>query len=129
MKLDRWIPISEAAELAGVGARTMRRRMLVLNARCGGRALRSYEPEGTLPRKYFVSVEALLHFLRTDPSSFDGELADIHGKMEEFDRKLNALRDSHRALKRKVNAERPVPTSNNVGQEFEQLYGSRRQRR
>lgn len=128
MKLDRWIPISEAAALAEVSVRTMRRRMHALNSRCGGQVMRSYEPEGAKPRKYFVSAEALLHFMRTDPSALDNELAEIHARMDDFDRKLLALRDSHRALKRRVKSAQAVPTSATVGQDLSHSYGSRRQR-
>jgi hypothetical protein len=100
MKLDRWISISEAARLAGEvderGRRRFKRRMMALNSRCGGKLLRSFDATGQ-PRKYFVSAEALLFHLRTDPNMLDEQFEELRGIVEEHDKKLQALRQALRA--------------------------------
>lgn len=94
-KLDRWIPLAEAAELAHVNVDTMRRRMHALNERMGGRVMVSYHRRGK-PRKYFVSVEALFSVMHTDPELRDRELAEMSERLRSAELKLDALRNWRR---------------------------------
>lgn len=91
----RWLSIREAAELVpAVSRRQLLRRLHLLDARSGGRLLRRL---GT--RKLEVSTEVLERVLRPEPEEPDeglvAELADLRAK-------LTALRNAHRALRRRV---------------------------
>ena len=97
MTPDRWLSVRQAAELAGTPLRTMRRRLYYLDSRNGGRLLKWVSE-----RRVLVSAEALLRELRTDPDFRDAELTGFHAKLEDQGKKLLALRDAHRSLKRRV---------------------------
>ncbi len=103
MNPDRWLTIRQAAAVAidaegkPTPLRTMRRRLYHLDARSGGRLLKWVSP-----RRVLVSAEALLRELRTDPDFADAELSSFHGRLEDHEKKLLALRQAHRSLKVRV---------------------------
>lgn len=98
MKLDKWIPMAEAAELAGEPLRRFRRRMLTLNERHGGQLLKHFG-RGQQRRHLHVSAEALLHHLRTKPAGDSAEIdalaeriAQLEAQQAETAERLSALR-------------------------------------
>lgn len=100
-QLDRWIPIVEAAKLAGVSPKVMRARMHYINERCGGRAMVSYTRSGK-PGKFFVSVEALHAYMSTDPDQRDRELSSMAARCARIEGRMEALRTRHVALANEV---------------------------
>jgi hypothetical protein len=100
MKLDRWIPLAEAAGMAGEPLWRFRRRMHVLNHRHGGRLLRNFSRGDRNAARWHVSAEALLHHLRTDPNQGDEELDEIRGRVDENEQKTEALRQAFRRRSR-----------------------------
>lgn len=101
---DAWIPLAETARKAGVNERTMRRRMVALHQRMGGGVLRSYHPEGGHVRKWFVNAAALRAGIEKDPDATEVALGEHLVRIEELEKKLLALRQSHIAVKRQVKA-------------------------
>jgi hypothetical protein len=97
VNLDRWLSVSQAAELAGVKRRTMLRRLWYLQSESGQRIMRRVGA-----RKLEVSAEALQRALRTDPELRDAELAGIASRVDDHERKLLALRNAHKSLKKQV---------------------------
>lgn len=98
MRVDKWLTISEAAKLAGVHPRTMRRRL---------RYLHSDRPQlGLLSRfgarKTLVSANALQRVLTTDPALSDAELESIHSRLHQIDQRVAALRQGYRRLERRL---------------------------
>jgi len=101
---DGWIPLAETARKAGVPERTMRRRMVALHQRLGGGVLRSYHPEGGHVRKWFVNAAALRAGIEKDPDATEVALGEHLVRIEELERRLLALRQSHIVVKRHVKA-------------------------
>lgn len=97
LRLDRWLSVSEAAQLAGVPRRTMLRRLWFLHSQVSDGVLRRIGK-----RKLQVSAQALERALRTDPELMDAELSGIVARIDDQDRKLLALRNAHRSLKARV---------------------------
>lgn len=93
--------VPEAARAAGVHPRTMRRRLLALNFQCGGGIVRSLHLQGK-PRKYFVQVQALQRALEDAPNPVESELGDLRTRVDDLEKKLDALRNAHRQLKRQA---------------------------
>ncbi len=99
MKLDRWLSMTEAAALAGVGRRTMLRRLWLLHHQVPGGILKRMGK-----RKLFVSAEALERALRTDPGLQDAEAEAVAARLEDHERKFLALRNAQRTLRKRVTA-------------------------
>lgn len=99
LKLDRWLSMAEAAQLAGVGRRTLLRRLWLLHNEIPGGLLKRMGA-----RKLFVSADALERALRTDPGLRDTEAEAFASRLEDFERKVLALRNSHKALRKRVSA-------------------------
>lgn len=106
MRPDLWITVKKAAVLAETPVRTMRRRLGYLDNKSGGKLLKWVSP-----RRVLVNCDALLRELRTDPEFREQELSKFHVKLDDHDKKLLALRDSLRALKKRVaRIEKPIKT-------------------
>lgn len=104
-----WISIPEAAAAAGVHPRTMRRRLLALNFQCGGGIVRSLHLQGK-PRRYFVQVQALQKAMDAEPNQVESELGDLRTRVDDLEKKLDALRNAHRQLKKQLKGNRePSP--------------------
>lgn len=100
IKLDRWVPMAEAAKLADEPLWRFRRRMKILNERHGGQLLKHFG-RGNKHKRLHVSAEALMHHLRTDPNAIDEQVEALQAELAVTNRKLEALRDSHHAFRRK----------------------------
>ena len=101
-----WVTVRRAAELAETPIRTMRRHVVALHAEHGtilrhpsGRPLR--RRPGTV-RKYLVDLQALKSAVEQHPDLREVELDYITRKVRDLEQKVNALRNSHNALKRQV---------------------------
>lgn len=81
----------------------MRYRMVALHHKLGGGVLRSYSRPGKRVRKWFVNAEALRLSVERDPDDTERALGEHLLRIEELEKKLDALRQSHNALKRKTN--------------------------
>jgi hypothetical protein len=92
-----WITVSQAAKLAGVPVRTMRRHLHALDERFGHRILRRYGP-----RKLWVHSGALQHALRSDPDLMSEQLTGLTSRLGEVERRVTALRGAHRNLSDRV---------------------------
>jgi hypothetical protein len=101
-ELKGWLPLAETARAAGVSERTMRRRMVALHQKLDGGVLRSYNLKGKT-RKWFVNPQALLAGVEDDPDEAERGLGEHLLRIEELEKRLDALRQSHNALKRKTN--------------------------
>lgn len=88
LKLDRWIPLAEAARMAGEPPRRFRRRLHALNRQAGGKLLRHFG-QGQQKRRLHVSAEALMSYMRTDPDALDAELSDLTIRVEELESALD----------------------------------------
>jgi hypothetical protein len=86
----------------------MRRRMVALHQQMGGNVLRSYNRPGQRVGKWWVNVTALQAKARDlqsgpeEPESVDVALGEHLLRIERVEKRLQALRDSHIALKNKV---------------------------
>ena len=97
-KLDRWVSMGEAAQMAGEEIRAMRRRLVALNASVGGGVVRRFTENGN----YSVNVDALLYHLRANCELRDDQIEVLRGKVSENERRLTALRNSYRRLHREL---------------------------
>lgn len=97
LKLDRWIPMAEAARMAGEPPRRFRRRMHALNRQAGGKLLRHFG-HGQQKRRLHVSAEALMSYMRTDPDALDAELSDLTIRIEELEAALERERKARLAF-------------------------------
>ncbi len=97
LPLDRWIPLAEAARIAGEPPWKFRRKMLALNAQQGGGLLRHFG-FGTRLRRLHVSAEALLSLLRTDPNAQDAELTSLAARVRDLEISLAAEKKARKAL-------------------------------
>jgi DNA-binding transcriptional MerR regulator len=98
-----WMTVPQAARLAGVPVRTMRRRLHILDRRSGGHVLRRYGPGRS---KIWVHYKALLHELRSDPEIMGEQLATLESRLSELERRVTALRGAHHGLADLVELER-----------------------
>lgn len=96
MTSKRWLTIPEAAKLAGVPERTMRRRLQYLHRERGG-ILRRFGP-----RRILVSAAGLQRAFEDDPDLREAEASGMASRIEEHEKKLLALRNAHRSLKGRV---------------------------
>lgn len=102
-----WVSVADAAKAAGVGHRTMRRRLLRLNERFGGGVLESYEPKGARARKYWVNPAVLKLAVDGQTPELERRLENAEARVALVEKKVQRLADSHKALKRKVNPSAP----------------------
>lgn len=113
MNAPKWLTIPQAAKLAGVPERTMRRRLAYLQRERGG-ILRRFGPG-----KRLVSAEALRRAFEDDPDLHDAELAGVAARLDDHEKKILALRSAHRSLKARVkridSAIKTDPESDNSG--------------
>jgi hypothetical protein len=100
IKPDRWLSIAEAAELAQEPTWKLKRKLLALHETTGGRVLQSYQKPGKKVRKWFVSAEALLVCLRTDPKVVDAQIEAIESRLGVLESRQVALRNAHRQHRR-----------------------------
>jgi hypothetical protein len=85
-------------------------RLTALHQRLGGGVLRSFNRPGTKVRKWWVNPARLARLLE-EPEAVDAveeQLGEHLLRIEALEEKLQALRQSHIALKRKVNSP-PAP--------------------
>src|SRR5262245_57661957 len=101
IKLDRWIPLAEAARLAGEPIWRFRRRLGALNGQSGGRLLRHFG-FGTRKRRLHVSAEALLGVLRTDPAAIDGAVSALSARIRDLEIALEAEKKARLAFQSRV---------------------------
>jgi hypothetical protein len=89
----------------------MRRRMVALHQQLGGNVLRTYTRPGQRVGKWWVNLtvlQAKARDLQSDtatteePESIQVSLGEHLLRIERVEKKLQALRDSHIALKNKV---------------------------
>jgi len=66
--------------------------------------LRSYNQPGTRVRKWFVNLAAVRAGLERDPANAEEAIGDVLLRLEDQEKKSEAFRQSHNALKRKVKA-------------------------
>lgn len=97
-----WVPLAEHARTLGKPERTIRRQLTALHARLGGGVLRSYNQPGTRVRKWFVNLAAVQAGLEHDPADAEEAIGDLLLRVEDQEKKSEALRQSHNSLKRKV---------------------------
>lgn len=88
---SEWITVVEAAKEAGLSRWQMRRRLVSLNEKAGGRLLRS---NGTGERvgKWEVNVVVLRDLLTIDPMQRERELAEVHERVTVLDNRTAAIR-------------------------------------
>lgn len=83
--------------------RTLRRQMTALHARLGGGVLIAYNKPGTRVRKWFVNLAAVRVGLTQQPIDSEEAIGAVLLRVEDLEKKSEAFRQSHKALKRKVN--------------------------
>jgi predicted transcriptional regulator len=79
----------------------MRRRLLALNYQQGGGIVRSLHKQGK-PRKYFVLIEALKLVAERDPDAIETELGDLRSRLDEHERRLDAIRETNRRARKRA---------------------------
>lgn len=84
-------------------------RMTGLHQRLGGGVLRSHNRPGTKVRKWFVNPLVVKAAVEKDPDATEVALGEHLMRIEELERKLEALRQSHIALKRSFKESRAQP--------------------
>lgn len=99
-RLDPWISLRRAADLMELPVWTARRRLHTLNDAVGGGVLRRFTDRGRI----YVDVGALLYHLRNDPKESEDDFDELRAKVEDLERKILALRNAHRHLRRRVDA-------------------------
>jgi hypothetical protein len=97
-----WVALAEHARKIGRPERTVRRQLSALHARLGGGVLRSYNQPGTRVRKWFVNLLAVRAGLAHDRLEPEEAIGDLLLRVEDLEKKSEALRQSHKALKRHV---------------------------
>ena len=80
----------------------MRRRMELIDARAGGKILRTLEGRRQSGCKLWISKAALMCELRTDYARHDTELSGLRCQLEGVERRLSGLGRAHRKLGRRV---------------------------
>lgn len=96
-----WIRIPEAARLVGMSRQGMRKRLLRLNQIAGGRLLRRESATGR-GGHFEVCVEVLRELRSYDPKERERELGHVHWRIGEVEGRLEALRNAHRAHRRRT---------------------------
>lgn len=96
----QWLSMAEAARRVGEERTRFRRRMELLNERHGGDLLRQVG-RGKKRNHQEVHSKALLHYQRVDLEFRDQEMAQMRAELDETNRKLEALRNSFLAFRRK----------------------------
>lgn len=76
--------------------------MTALHARLGGGVLRSYNQAGTRVRKWWVNLAAVRVGLTRDRADAEEAIGGVLLRLEDQEKKSEALRQSHNSLKRKV---------------------------
>lgn len=95
-----WLSMGEAARRVGEQGDKFRRRMRLLNERHGGELLRP-AGGGQKRKREEVHTKALLHYQRVDIEFRDQEMAQMRAELDETNRKLEALRNSFLAFRRR----------------------------
>ena len=95
-----WLSMGAAAKRVGEERTKFRRRMQLLNERHGGDLLRSVG-RGEKRTRQEVHSKALLHYQRIDLEFRDQEMTQMRAELDETNRKLEALRNSFHAFRRK----------------------------
>jgi chromosome segregation ATPase len=80
----------------------LRRRLDLLDARSGGRILRTLAHRRSSGAKLWISKSALMWELRTDHARHDAELSSIRCQLEGVEHRLSGLGRAHRKLRRRV---------------------------
>lgn len=101
-KHDGWLELAKHARETGISERTLRRRLTALHQRLGGGVLRAYSAPGASVRKWWFNPTALQAALERDPEETEVALGEQRVRIEELEEKVNALRQSHKSLKRQV---------------------------
>lgn len=94
---DDWIPIRAAARIAQLSTRNLRRRLLAVASSSPG-VLRRFGAQG----HWWVHVGALRDLMVRSTNPTD-QISDLWSDLRRTQNHLEFLRDSHFALKRKVN--------------------------
>lgn len=97
----QWLSMGDAARRVGEQIDKFRRRMDLLNERHGGDLLRP-TGRGKKRKRFEVHSKALLHYQRVDLEWRDQELVQMRAELEETTRKLDALRNSFLAFRRRT---------------------------
>jgi hypothetical protein len=82
-------------------------RLTALHQRLGGGVLKHFTPPGKKVRKWWVNPERLARLVEDEGEPVDAteeQLGEHLLRIESLEEKVNALRNSHIALKRKVNS-------------------------
>lgn len=106
---DGWVELAKYAREKGLSERTLRRRLTALHQRLGGGVLRSYNDPGTRIGKWWFNPVAVKVGLERDPDETETSLGEHLLRIEENEKKLNALRQSLNALRRQVNSMKASP--------------------
>lgn len=77
--------------------------MTALHARLGGGVLVAYNKPGTRVRKWFVNLASVRVGLTRQPVDTEEAIGDVLLRVEDLEKKSEAIRQSHNMLKRKVN--------------------------
>lgn len=68
----------------------------------GGGVLRSYNEPGTRVRKWWVNLDAVRIGLSRNPADAEEAIGDMLLRLEDQEKKSEALRQSHKSLKGRV---------------------------
>jgi hypothetical protein len=82
----------------------MLRRLHRLQESAGGGILESYQARGKKPRKYWVNPDALRLAVDGRTPELERRLDETVSRLALVEKKVQRLRDSHNALKRKAKA-------------------------
>lgn len=96
-----WVGLAEFARKQGVHPVTLRRWVLALHEQHGD-LVRSKHRNGK-PRKYWVHPQRLEAALRADPEAKSADRDFIEDRVTVLERKVEALKKSHKAVKAQVN--------------------------
>lgn len=98
-----WVSVSQAAAGMGLSKRQAMRRLHAMNREHGGRLLRIVGrcPNGR-PSKIEVCAEVLLEIEKGRLATAETEIRAVNMRIDSLEDRLLALRNSHRAHKRKV---------------------------
>jgi hypothetical protein len=99
-----WLPLAEHARSRGISERKLRRQLIALHQRLGGGVLRSYNEAGTKVRKWFFNPAAVKAGLERDPDEAEISLGEHLLRIEDSEKKIEALRQSLNSVKAKVKA-------------------------
>ena len=80
----------------------MRDRLLLIDARSGGKVLQTLDGRRGRGCKLWVSTKALMEELRTDHARRDADLSELRCRLEGVERRVSGLGRAHRRLDRNV---------------------------